>query len=117
MVMRYNNMYTELITLLTVKNERTPQGSIEEQKIASNEIFAELLSVGLKQFTELSAVGMKPEKIFKIADYYDYDGQEFLVHNGKRYNILRTYRKSENNELEITVGAILNKGGEDYSTS
>ncbi len=106
--------YKEIITLLTVEVEKTRGGSATEKIVSENEIFAEERSVGLAQFTELYTIGMKATKVFKIADYLDYNDEEYLVHNGKRYNILRTFRKNEENELEIAVGSIVNKGGEDY---
>ncbi len=109
--------YTELITLLNVQNVKTPTGSIEEKIINEKELLAEERSVSSKQFTELYSVGMKAERIFKITDYYDYDNEEYLIHNGKRYNILKQWRKNEEKELEISVGAIMNNGGEDYGSS
>ena len=36
-----------------------------------------------------------------ISDYLEYSGQQYLIHEGMRYKILRTYRKT-GNELEIT---------------
>ena len=37
----------------------------------------------------------------KLTDYMDYQGQKYLIHEGIRYTVLRTYRTS-GNELEIT---------------
>lgn len=42
-----------------------------------------------------------PELKFAIADYLDYDNEQELIYNDKRYKVLRTYRTGT--ELEITV--------------
>lgn len=72
---------------------------IQEQK--SDMVFAEMKSIGMKEFYQAQTAGSKPEMKFIITDYMDYQGQEYLIHNDIRYKILRTYRTSSN-ELEIT---------------
>ena len=64
-------------------------------------VFAEIRSVGQSEFHQAQTAGKKPEIKFKITDYMDYQGQRYLIHEGVRYSILRTYRTG-NNELEIT---------------
>lgn len=71
-----------------------------EQKI-SGTVFAEIKSIGQNEFYQAQTAGKKPEIKFKITDYMDYQGQRYLIHEGVRYTILRTYRTG-NNELEIT---------------
>lgn len=41
-------------------------------------IFAEVKSIGQKEFYEAAAVGMKPEIKFVIADFLDYQGEKKL---------------------------------------
>ena len=65
------------------------------------------LSVGMKENYEALAVGLKPELVFVFSDYYDYDDQEFIEYETKRYKVLRTYRK-ESNELEIVCEGLIN---------
>lgn len=64
-------------------------------------IFAEIKSIGMKEFYQAQTAGSKPEIKFIITDYMDYQGQEYLIHDNIRYKVLRTYRTG-NNELEIT---------------
>lgn len=81
----------------------------------SGEVFAELKSISQSEFYQAQTAGEKPEIKFKLTDYMDYQGQKYLIHEGIRYTVLRTYRTG--NELEITcyggvrdaVAAISNK--------
>lgn len=67
----------------------------------ARDVFAKLGSIGQKEFYQAHAIGLQPEIKFVLADYYDYDGEEFVLHDGQRYRVLRTYRNGQ--ELEITV--------------
>ena len=67
----------------------------------TRDVFAKLGSIGQKEFYQAHAVGLQPEVKFVLADYLDYEGENFVQHDGQRYRVLRTYRKGQ--ELEITV--------------
>jgi len=94
-------MYNDVITLLTITEAPDTIGDIVET-ITKKDVFAEVRSIGMKESYEALAVGLKPEMAFVIADYYDYNDQEFIEYNLARYKVLRTYRKGSN-ELEIVV--------------
>lgn len=94
-------MYNDVITLLTITETINEVGDRVES-ITKKEIFAKVKSVGMKEKYEALNVGLKPELVFEIADYYDYDDQEHIEYDSKRYKVLRTYRKVSN-ELEIVV--------------
>ena len=71
---------------------------------SSREVFAEVKSIGQKEFYESQAVGLKPEIKFVIADFFDYQGEQkvrFTPFRGteEEYRVIRTYRTS--NRLEI----------------
>lgn len=95
-------MYNEVITLLTITEETEGMDTIESVP-KETVLFAKVLSVGMKEVYEAKSVGLKPELVFEIADYLDYEGQEAISYNEERYTVLRTYRKKDGNELEITV--------------
>lgn len=95
-------MYNEVITLLTITEESDGMDTIETIT-KETDLFAKALSVGMKESYEAKSVGLKPELVFEIADYLDYEGQEEIRFNDERYKVLRTYRKKDGNELEITV--------------
>ena len=94
-------MYNDVITLLTITEAENDIGDLIET-ISKKEVFAQVRSIGMKENYEALAVGLKPELTFILADYYDYDDQEFIEYNTVRYKVLRTYRKTTN-ELEIVV--------------
>ena len=94
-------MYNDVITLLAVTEAENDIGDLIET-VTRKDVFAEVRSIGMKESYESLSVGLKPEMTFVLADYYDYDGQEFVEYNSVRYRVFRTYRK-RTNELEITV--------------
>ena len=63
--------------------------------------FAQVRSIGQNEFYQAAASGLKPSIKFVLADYWDYDDQKEIVYEGKRYNVVRTYRNG--NQLEITA--------------
>lgn len=79
---------------------RDVYGDPELKKVISEPVYAEIRSIGQKEFYQAQTSGMKPELKFRATDYMDYQGQKYLVHEGIRYTVLRTYRTG--NELEIT---------------
>lgn len=91
-------MYSEVIYLLSVETATNNVGDqIETQKKEMR--FAKLKSIGQSEFYQAQANGLKPELKFVLADYLDYDNQEYVIHNNFRYKVLRTYRTG--NEIEI----------------
>ena len=81
--------------------ERDSYGDHAMELQLSDAVFAELKSIGQSEFYQAQTAGQKPEIKFKLTDYMDYQGQRYLIHEGIRYTVLRTYRTA-GNELEIT---------------
>ena len=81
------------------KTDEYEDPALKEER--SDPVYAEIKSIGQNEFYQAQTAGKKPEIKFKITDYMDYREQRYLIYNGVRYNILRTYRTG-NNELEIT---------------
>jgi SPP1 family predicted phage head-tail adaptor len=79
---------------------RNGYGDPELKEEVSGPVYAEIRSIGQNEFYQAQTSGLKPELKFRITDHMDYQGQKYLVHEGVRYTILRTYRTG--NELEIT---------------
>lgn len=77
-------------------------GDPEMDMQKSGPVYAEMKSVGQSEFYQAQTAGKKPEIKFVITDYMDYQGQKYLIHNGIRYSILRTYQVKGSRELEIT---------------
>lgn len=93
-------MYNEVIYLLTTQNVINEVGDqIEKQEKTMR--FAKLKSIGQSEFYQAQAQGLKPEFKFVLADFFDYEGQEEVIHNNFRYKVLRTFKAEDKNEIEI----------------
>ena len=96
-------MYDHVITLLSsmAGTETDPTGDVNVD-LSRKDVFADLKSVGMKENYQALAVGLKPELVFVLADYLDYDGQSEVEYKGLTYQVIRTYRK-DTDELEMVV--------------
>ena len=103
-------VYNEIIKLRKIDRTYDDVGEPIETS-TEIEVYAKILSIGQQEFYQAQATGLKPELKFEIADYLDYEDEKELIHDNKRYQILRTYRKSTR-QLEITV-----YGGVNIATS
>ena len=68
-------------------------------------MFCSVSSIGQSEFYQAQTQGLKPEIKFILADYYEYDNEQYVEYSQDgttwiRYKILRTYIKG--NEIEIT---------------
>lgn len=103
-------MYNEVITLNLIDASQDLSG--DEDKISSKtEVFCRVKSVGMREKYKGKQVGIEPELIFVLADYYDYSGETELEYDGLKYSVIRTYKNDEN-EMEIVcsrTGNGLNK--------
>ena len=90
---------TEILTLIRTATTLDAYGDpvITETR---RDVFAEQMSIGLKEFYQAHAVGLQPEIKFKLADYLDYEDESLVEHNGERCRVLRTYRTGQ--ALELT---------------
>ena len=82
--------------------EKDEHGDPLLRQQVSEVVFAEQLSIQQSEFYQAQTSDKKPEIKFKITDYMDYQGQKYLIHEGIRYSILKTYQKPGSTELEIT---------------
>jgi len=93
-------MFNDLITLAKPKTVIDKYGDTKTQE-TTRDVFAEYVSIGQNEFYQAAATGLKPEVRFRLADYYDYNDEPVVIHNGVRYRVLRTYRAGQ--RLELTV--------------
>lgn len=94
-------MYNEVIYLVRESDQTDEYGDtvVTSEKTM---VFAQKMSIGMKEFYQAHENGLKPELKFKIADYLDYDNQKRIEYENVTYKVLRTYQ-TDKNELEITV--------------
>lgn len=94
-------MYDAIIYLVKKKDTKTVDEYGDKVfKDELREIYAEVMSVRQSEFYQAQTAGYKPEIVFKIADYLDYENESEVIHEKMRYKVLRIYRKGV--ELEIT---------------
>jgi hypothetical protein len=65
------------------------------------EVFCKLESVGRTEFYQAQATDLRPELVFVLADYLDYEDEFLCIYGDTWYRVIRTYRKGQ--ELEIIV--------------
>ena len=91
------NEIIKLIAITETTDEYGRQSIVESVR----QIFAEVRSITQSEFYQAAATGLKPEYKFVIADYLDYQGEQFVEYNSVRYSVKRTYRTGY--ALEITA--------------
>lgn len=89
----------EVITLVQIKFTKNELFQDVKKEIHS-EIFAERKSIGQREFFNAGQTGIKPSCCF-VVDLYDYNNASFLIYEGKRYSIYRTFEKGSDIELYV----------------
>lgn len=95
-------MYNEVIELVDIKPDPSQFDEYGDPLLVESKkvVFCDVRSVGMSEFYQAQTLFYKPEIKFVIADYLDFNNEQFVDYNGTRYKILRTYRNGH--ELEIT---------------
>ncbi len=88
----------ELLTLLT-RTQTTDERGDPVITQTAREVFCAVRSVGMKEFYQAQASGLKPEIVFELSDYLEYENETHAVWNGEVYRVLRSYRKGLGIEL------------------
>lgn len=91
-------MMTDVITLISQERTVDVYGDPVVTE-TTRDVLCEVASIGMKEFYQAEAVGLKPEIKFILQDYLDYDLEQYVVHGGERYRVLRTYRTGQRLEL------------------
>jgi len=98
-----NDVITLIAQAASVIDEYGDHSMVE----TTRDVFCEVVSVGQKEFYQAHAVGLQPEIKFILADYFDYNGERYVLYKNTRYKILRTYRDGQ--ELEIIATREVNQ--------
>lgn len=101
-------MRTDILELVSEAETTDAYGDpaiVENSRV----VFCTVKSIGEKEFYHAHAVGLQPEIKFVLEDYYDYGGEMYIVYNGDRYKVLRTYRTG--NKMELTCYREDDSGG------
>ena len=94
-------LYNDVITLLGETTCVNAAGDRIKER-TEREVFCKVKSVGMRESYQALAVGLKPELVFVLADYYDYEEEKKVKYDGTVYNVLRTFRNGVEIELVVT---------------
>lgn len=73
---------------------------------AHNTIFCDIKSVKSSEFYSAANTGLKPEVVFIIYSF-EYEGETAILYDNKKYRVIRTYQKTED-ELELICERVIN---------
>lgn len=80
-----------------VNDYGTPTYTAQERRV-----FAQWDGVKRSEFYQAAAVGLKPTAVFRVWER-DYKNERYIIHNGRRYRVLRTYPlRGERIEIVVT---------------
>ena len=102
-------MIDSVITLITLEVNRNAEGIDAESETARADVYAQISSVGYREFYAAAQAGIMPEITATIFDA-DYDRQRVAMVDGIRYRIVRTYRRGD--KVELTLEALSERGAE-----
>lgn len=100
-------MYDSVLTLITktYPAESTDEyGNLVQPEQSTHNVYAEVKSVGYREFYEAAAKGFKPEIKFVLPHKQDYNNEMQLTYNGVNYDVIRTYAPEFGDTLEIICG-------------
>ena len=91
---------TEILTLIQRTVARDDQGDPAIRE-TSRVVLCGVRSIGQQEFYQASATDFHPELKLVLADYLDYQDEQLVEYDGRRYRVIRTYRTGQ--ELELIV--------------
>lgn len=94
-------MYKEIVKLIKGIEESNELGDLVSVK-TEREVFANIKSIGMKEKYEALSVGLNPELVFILPDYYEYQNEEKAEYDGVEYDIIRTYRTGRTIEVVVS---------------
>lgn len=86
-----------------VREDPEAHGVLEEPKETLRMVYCDKRSVTMTETYKAMDHHLSPAAVFVLADPLEYQGEKILIHNGTRYQVVRTYT-TINREVEIVVG-------------
>lgn len=97
----YKNTYNDVCELVKQTATINEYGDTEINE-TRRQVFCEVRSVGMREHYEAFAQGLKPSLVFVLADYYEYEEEQIVEHEGVRYSVERTFMNGASIELTVT---------------
>ena len=79
-----------------------------KESVEDREVFCRIQSIGMNEFYQSYAEGLKPEIRFILPDVDEWEHESTIFYDGTEYSVLRTYVNG--NELELTCESIIDGG-------
>lgn len=79
------------------------------------DVFCKLESISRSEFYQAQATDLRPELVFVLADYYDYEDEYLCIYEGTWYRVIRTYRKGQELELVAQKAAAEEVGADEQN--
>ena len=95
--------YTEIIYLVSKIQEEDEIGNIQTSSFQLTKRYAKKQSVRTNEFYSAVETGLTPSVEF-VMKRLDYDGQDELNWNGKRYSIIRTIDPKNKFDIVLVCG-------------
>lgn len=96
-------MFSEVVTLLSEVETIDEYGDIVKT-YNEREVFARMDRVYLSETLQAMAQGLERQFRFTLSDYFDYEDEEELLYEGKKYKIINVQRIGTRLELNCTGG-------------
>lgn len=93
-------MYNEVIKLVSETTTVDKYGN-DIPEYTAREVFADVRSIGMREFYSAAQTDYKPECTAVLADYRDYDSEKIVIWNDEIYHVVRTYRNGR--QIELTL--------------
>lgn len=93
-------MYNEIIKLVSEESTLDKYGN-RIPAYTAREVFADVRSIGMREFYSAAQTDYKPECTAVLSDYRDYDGEQIVIWNDEIYHLVRTYRNGR--QIELTL--------------
>lgn len=89
---------SNVLTLISQTYEADQNGIMQTTEV-THDVFCDVSSVSMNEWTEGGRIGLNPEKRFTMF-MFDYNHEEICEFEGVRYSIYRTYY-SQNDMVEL----------------
>jgi SPP1 family predicted phage head-tail adaptor len=93
-------MVTEDVILLVSIEQTQNAYGVWEKTETTRQVFCKVSSVSQSEFFEAGRNGLNPEWRFVVFGA-DYEDEETVIYNNKRYGVYRTYRDGDFIELYV----------------
>lgn len=93
-------MFNHKVTLLN-RDESVDEYGNQTKYSKSRDVWADIRSVYASEVYEAGRVGMRPSRVFVLANKRDYHDEPALTYAGEIYDVIRSYENGS--VIELTV--------------